>query len=315
MAHRDIYPTRFDEPSRKHLHDSSCPECSGDLRTDGGEISCQTCGLITDEHRIDHGPEWCRFEDETHNPSRTGAPLTTARHDRGLSSEIGYHKDGNGNPLSSTTRWKLARLRRHHRQARWQTKAERNLAHACGEIARLASALDLPDSIREEACMLYRRAQKDDLVRGRSIELVAAGSLYAACRCRGYPRTLEEVATVARCQKQQVALGYRVLNVELGLEAPVTGVTEWVPRLASDCDTVDRVRHRAFELARVADQNGISNGRHPAGVAAACLYLAGREFGHHHTQAELADLANISVATLRERYYELCEVDHCSSPP
>jgi len=44
--------------------------------------------LVIDEQRIDHGPEWRAYDDE--ECEQTGAPLTAARHDRGLSTEIQY---------------------------------------------------------------------------------------------------------------------------------------------------------------------------------------------------------------------------------
>ena len=71
----------------------------------------------------------------------------------------------------------------------------------------MTSALELPRVVREAASVLYRRAQRENLILGRSIEAMAAGSVYAACRCRGCLRTVEEVAAVARCSASKVRLG------------------------------------------------------------------------------------------------------------
>ena len=303
MSLRDIYEDGFDEESGKTIRANTCPECAGRLVTDGGEISCTACGLIVEEQRLDHGPEWTTFGDDT--TTRTGAPLTPARHDRGLSTEIGYGGDAKGNPLAPHKRRQIARLRREHTRARWGSTAERNLADACTEIARLTSALDLPRGVREEAALLYRRAHHAGLIQGRSIETMAAGSVYAACRCRGYPRSIAEVAAVARCREQKVQLGYRVLNTELGLEAAVVEPHDHVPGLATACAASETVRRRALDLATLAAETGLATGCNPAGVAAACLYLAGREGSAGHTQAELARLADVTPATLRARYYEL----------
>jgi transcription initiation factor TFIIB len=307
MPIRDVYENGFDEECGKTIHEDTCPECAGNLVTDGGEISCTDCGLIIEDQRLDHGPEWRSFEGDESNSRRTGAALTPARHDRGLSSEIGYGGDANGNTLSAKKRRQISRLRRQHTRARWRSKAENNLAHACGEIARMTSALELPQSITEEASTIYRAAHREGLVPGRSIETMTAGSVYAACRCRGLPRTTAEITEVARCDQEKIQLGYRVLNVELGLETKVPGVTDRIPRFASACNVSDRVHHRAVELARLAEDSGIANGRNPSGVAAACIYLAGRELGVNYTQAELAEIAEVSIQTLRSRYYELEE--------
>jgi transcription initiation factor TFIIB len=53
----------------------------------------------------------------------------------------------------------------------------------------------------------------------------------------------------------------------------------FVPRLASDLDCPDEIRHRARTLAEQAEARGVTTGVHPAGFAAACLYKAGQEQG------------------------------------
>ncbi|WP_239640693.1 transcription initiation factor IIB [Haloferax denitrificans] len=308
MSLREIYDRTFDESCGKSIDASECPECDGRLRTDGGETACEGCGLIVDQYYFDHthGPRV--FDEDPHSVPRTGGKLTPTRHDRGVSAEIGYNRDANGRTVSSKKRRQLYRLRREHRRARFESKGERNLATALGEIIRMGSALDLSWSLIEEASQLYRHAQDADLIRGRSVEMIAAGSLYATCRRRGLPRPRAEIASVARCSCDQVQTGYRALNSELGIDAQVVTARTYVTRLGSDSGLSTRVQSRAYELATTADEDGITNGRNPAGVAAACLYLAGTEHDVAPTQTELAALADVSVPTLRARYVELTEL-------
>jgi transcription initiation factor TFIIB len=47
MPIRDVYENGFDEECGKTINEDTCPECAGNLVTDGGEISCADCGLIT----------------------------------------------------------------------------------------------------------------------------------------------------------------------------------------------------------------------------------------------------------------------------
>jgi len=162
--------------------------------------SARECGLVVDEQRIDHGPEWRAFDEDERE--RTGAPLTAARrHDRGLSTEIGRRTDANGNTLSGQKRRRLARMRREQSRGRFQSKVERNLAHGLGEVRRIVSALELSEAIRDQACQLFRSAQNEDLLRGRSIEAIAAASVYRACRCNGLSRLLDEVSEMARVEE------------------------------------------------------------------------------------------------------------------
>ena len=259
MATRDIYETGFDEDVQTESNANQCPECDGRVTTNAVETVCEDCGLVIDEQRIDHRPEWRAYDDE--ECERTGAPLTSARHDRGLSTEIGHGTDAKGNELSGKKRQRLARMRREQTRGRWRSKAERNLAHGLGEVRRLASALELSDSVRDQACQLFRSAQNEDLLRGRSIEAIAAASVYGACRCNGLSRLVDDVSELARVAESRVTNAYKTLNEELGLPAEPVSSSMFVPRLASDLECPDAIRQRARTLAEQAEERGVTTGR------------------------------------------------------
>ena len=163
MGSRDIHERTFDEDVQADSSANPCPESGGHVTTNSVETVCEDCGLVLESQPIDHGPEWRSFEDDKTNSERTGAPLTPARHDRGLSTEIGYKTDGSGNTLSGSKRCQLGRLRREHNRGRWRSKAERNLGHGLSETRRVASALDLPTSIRDQACALFRTVRSSEV--------------------------------------------------------------------------------------------------------------------------------------------------------
>ncbi|WP_226023632.1 transcription initiation factor IIB [Halomicrobium salinisoli] len=298
MATRDIYETGFDEDVRTESSANQCPECDGRVTTNAVETVCEDCGLVIDEQRIDHGPEWRACDNEERK--RTGAPLTATRHDRRLSTKIGRCTDAKGNTLSGKKRRRLARMRREQTRGRWRSKAERNLAHGLSEVRRLVSALDIADSVRDQACQLFRSAQNEDLLRGRSIEAIAAASVYGACRCNGLSRLLGEVSEMARVAESRVTNAYGTLNEELGLPAQPVTPSMYVPRLASDLECPDEIRQRARQLAERAEDLGVTTGAHPAGFAAACLYRAGKKLEQLLTQAEVSEAANVSATTVRK---------------
>jgi transcription initiation factor TFIIB len=246
------------------------------------------------------------FDDEDTDKRRTGAPLTETRHDRGLSSEIGFgNTDANGNAIPSRKRRRLTRMRREHDRARWQSKADRNLATGCTEIARLVSTLDLPRTIREEASALFRDAQEAELLFGRSIEQFAAACVFAACRCAGTNRSITEVASVTSCSEQQLQDGYSHLNRKFDLQPALQRPRGFVPEIATACGLPEEARHRALERTREAESSGIANGRDPSGVAAACVYVAAQDHGWLVTQADVAEAADVAIPTLRARRDEL----------
>jgi transcription initiation factor TFIIB len=140
---------------------------------------------------------------------------------------------------------------------------------------------------------------------GRSIEAMTAASVYAACRCAGLPRLLEEVTAVAAVPHDRVQNAYTALNRELRLPAMTVGPAEYIPRLTSELDISPATRRRAADLARVMIASGATSGCKPAGIAAACLYQAGLEQGERVTQHVLADAAGITPVTLRTRWKHL----------
>lgn len=306
MATSEIYETTFDEDVQTESSANQCPECDGRVTTNAVETVCEDCGLVIDEQRIDHGPEWRAYDDEERE--RTGAPLTAARHDRGLSTEIGRGTDAKGNEISGQKRRQLARMRREQTRGRWRSKAERNLAHGLGEVRRLASALELSDSVRDQACQLFRSAQNEDLLRGRSIEAIATASVYGACRCNGLSRLVDDVSEMARVAESRVTNAYKTLNEELGLPAEPVSPSMFVPRLASDLECPDEIRQRARTLAEEAEERGVTTGVHPAGFAAACLYKAGQEQGKWVTQSDVAETGNVTPTTVRTHHETLEEL-------
>ena len=298
MASSNVYAADFDEQTGKRPPTDDCPECDGTLRTEAGETTCTDCGLILDEYRFDHrGPR--RFPEDDSQRERTGAPLTAARHDRGLSTTIGRDTDGNGNTLSQSKRRQLSRLRREHGRARWGSKAERNLGHGCTEIARITSALGFARELREQASALFRTAQDEGLLPGRAVESMAAACVYATCRIDGRPTTLDDVATVARCACSRVANAYMVLNRELDLPTPPRRPRAFVPGLASAVDLPADTERLAQRIAERAFEATLSTGANPAGFAAACIAVAAADHGAAVQQIALADAADVAPATVR----------------
>ena len=290
-----------------------CPECAGNLIVDEerGETVCADCGLVVSEDEIDPGPEWRAFDArEKDEKSRVGAPTTKMMHDKGLSTNIGWQdKDAYGNALSSRQREKMQRLRTWNERFRTRDSKERNLKQALGEIDRMASALGLPENVRETASVIYRRALDENLLPGRSIEGVSTAALYAAARKAGTPRSLDELTRVSRVDKDEIARTYRYVVRELNLEIKPADPESYVPRFASDLQLSEEVERRARSLLSTAKEQGVHSGKSPVGLAAAAVYAASLLTNEKVTQSEVSEVANISEVTIRNRYHELLEAE------
>ena len=300
------------EKKAENQTETTCPECGGRQLThdrERAELVCQSCGLVIDDEFIDRGPEWRAFDSiQQQKRARTGAPMTPTIHDKGLSTMIDWrNKDSYGRSISSKNRAQLYRLRKWQRRIRVSNATERNLAFALSELDRMASALGLPRNIRETSALIYRDAVDKNLIRGRSIEGVAASTLYAACRQCSVPRTLDEIAEVSRVSRKEIGRTYRFVARKLGLRLLPTSPMDYVPRFCSGLTLQGEIQSRTIEILRQAAERELTSGRGPTGVAAAAIYVACILGGERRTQREVAVVAGVTEVTIRNRYKELAE--------
>ena len=287
-----------------------CPECgSNHLSKDysRAELVCRNCGLVLDEDIIDHGPEWRAFDsDQREKRARVGAPMTYTIHDKGLSTMIGWkNRDSYGKSIPTRNKAQLYRLRKWQRRIRISDATERSIAFALSELDRMASKMGLPRTVRETAAMVYRKAAKRNLVRGRSIEGVATASLYAACRQCHVPRTLDEISSVAHISRKEIGRTYRYVSRELRLKLLPTSPEDYISRFCSELKLSGDVRAKTVEILREAAHRELTSGRGPTGMAAASLYIASVLCGERRTQHEVADVAGVTEVTIRNRYKEI----------
>jgi transcription initiation factor TFIIB len=311
VQHDDADESERTTSSERETPRETCPECGGRLADDPehGERACVECGLIVDVEEIDRGAEWTAYTaEERDEKSRVGSPTTPTMHDKGLSTEIDWRdQDARGNQLSARQRQKMSRLRMWHSRSQTEGAQDRNLRHGLGEIDRMASALGLPQSVRETASVIFRRVIADNLLIGRSIEGVSGAALYAAMRQSEPVRSLDEIAAVARIDKQTIARAYRYIGRELSLESEPPDPKDHLPRFCSQLNLSTETEHASRELLETAvevEENYLS-GKNPVGLAAAAVYAGGLLSNEKVTQGAVSDATNISEVTIRNRYQEL----------
>lgn len=284
-----------------------CPECAGQnlfVNKEKGEIICRDCGLVVEEKMVDFDQEWREFDgDEAEKKRRAGAPMTYTQYDQGLGTEVGRKSDLYG--LDSDDKNKFFRLRKW--QYRISTAIERNLKLALAELKRVSSYLKLPKSVEEESARIYTLAVQRGLVRGRSMESVVAGALYAACRRHEVPRTLDELSESSGIEKKEIGRTYRFITRELGISILPSNPADYIPRFASALKLTAETQSKSIEIIEHAQRVELTSGRGPTGIAAAGLYVAALINGEKRTQREVADVAGVTEVTIRNRYKELLE--------
>ncbi len=293
------------------IENNNCIECGKSIFFDEnrGLLVCEECGLVHSEKHIDQGPEWRAFDaDQKKKRTRTGAPMTYMIHDKGLSTMIDWkNRDIFGKEIPAKLRGQIYRLRKWQSRIRVSDATERNLTFALSELDRMASNLDLQKNLRECSAKIYRDAVEAHLIRGRSIEGVAAASLYAACRMYKVPRTLNEIADVARVNKKEIGRSFRFISNELELNLNPTKPIDFLTRFISELKLSTRCQKMAKAIIRMAEERGLTSGRGPTGVCAAAIYAASILTKERRTQRKIALITGVTEVTVRNRFSELIE--------
>jgi transcription initiation factor TFIIB len=269
-----------------------CPECgSKNIITDSrhAELYCADCGIVITENIVDLGPEWRSYDEEQASKRiRTGPPMSYRIHDKGL-----------GTPTPGLP----ARTRRLRGIS--IDSSDKTLAFALVEIDRMACALGLPNNIKEAASVLYRRAMKRGLIKGRSIEELVSAMIYITCRQYGVPRTLKEIAEVSRSPLKKIRRAYIFLLRKLEIKLAPADPARYIPRFCSKLGLSAEIRERAMLILKDDEGTGMAKGWGPIGTAAAAIYIATVLSGEYRTEKEIAKVAGTTEITIRDRYKEL----------
>ncbi len=283
-----------------------CPECGSiDLYHDEqrGEIICNNCGLVVEEKMVDTGQDSHAQFDKSEKKGRGGAPISMQKFDKGLTTNVGE--------ISDIYKLEAGQTRKYLRLKKWQervsTSIERNLRLAMAELRRVASFLNLPNVVRDEASRIYNFVLQRGLVRGRSMESVIAACIYAACRSYNIPRTLDEISAASDVERKEIGRTYRFIMRKLDIKVAPSSPKDYISRFSSVLNLSPKTQQEALKVLKKADTSELTSGRGPAGIAAAALYVAALMNDEKKTQREVADVAGITEVTIRNRYKELIE--------
>jgi transcription initiation factor TFIIB len=276
---------------------------------ESAEIVCMGCGYVVIANLTDQGPEWRAFDSEQlEKRARAGAPTTFTIHDKGLSTTIDWHdRDVHGQRLPQGQKAQIYRLRKWQRRIRVSDATERNLAFALSEISKISNNLNLPKNVIETASVIYRKAVKERLIRGRTIQGVTSAAIYVACRQCGVARTLEDISQVSPINKKEVGRSYRFLVKELNYFIKPVKAGLYITKLCNQLTLQGNVEEIAHKILFAASDLRLTSGRGPTGIAAAVSYIASILTGERKTQREIAEIAQVTEVTIRNRYKELVE--------
>jgi transcription initiation factor TFIIB len=94
---------------------------------------------------------------------------------------------------------------------------------------------------------------------------------------------------------------------ELGTFVPPSTSRHYAARFSNKLIISGRAEGIAIKILETAKKIKLTSGRGPTGIAAAATYVATVLTNERKTQREIAEIANVTEVTIRNRYKELLE--------
>jgi transcription initiation factor TFIIB len=290
----------------KSISAERCSECGSSLLlhdSDNAEVVCGKCGFVLTSIVTDRGPEWRAFtHEEREKKVRVGAPQTLMLHDKGLATKIDWRDISGFDPERKA---QFNRIRHWQQRSRVSSCKERNLAIALSEINRVSEALGLPKNIAETSAILYRKAINEGVTRGRSIRGIANACTYLACRQNKLIRTITEVSKASNISRKVIASNYRFLIKKLKIFVPPMRSNQHINKLSNQIGFTGMTEGVAHKILMGAKKEKLTSGRGPKSIGAAACYIASILTGERKTQREIAEAADLTEVTIRNRYKEM----------
>lgn len=269
----------------------ACPECEGTRLTkfyeEAGSV-CMDCGFVATSNIANH---------------------TAERNSGGKGREKLNACDGES-PIGVTDlhvnhRVKNRLLEVWRRTARVSDQTEKNLVLALSEMTKIGGILSLPQCVLEKAATTYKMIVKKDCVRAGNIRTLSIATVYLACKQCDFPCTLNDVAIASNTSRRKIGRSYRFIVKELGSFIQPTKPKNYLPRFLDRLAVSEKTRTTIGKILNAADEINVLCGRNPMSIVAAATYIASLVTGEKKTQREIAEIAHVTEATIRNRYKEL----------
>jgi len=259
-------------------------------------------GEVLAEHLAVTSPEWRAYNyDEWLRRSRTGSAHTYKVHDHGLSTDIDLSR------RRYREHSKMVRLRYIHKKMR-VSKKDKKLVEALATMNRICAILRTPEVVKETAGLLIRRIFDTLTVKKNKINAYVAASIVIALRKHGIPVRHIEVLKLLNVSSDEYWRVRAEISLALGNKAiALIDPRRYIPGIAAKLGLSQDVQLLASKIVDVLKRRGFTEGKDPVGIAAASIYIASIIMNEKRTQKEVAEAAQVTEVTIRNRYRDIID--------
>ncbi|MEM2301934.1 MAG: transcription initiation factor IIB family protein [Sulfolobales archaeon] len=193
----------------------------------------------------------------------------------------------------------------------------RNLRTFLGEVRNIVTRLGLPARYVDEARKLYLDLKKADVLpKGIAIKTIAA-SIVAYMAKRDGIADLRDVANTLRDERsrfpaKEIYGVYKRIAMFLGVPRGIN-TEKMISLISSRLSLPLYIENKAKEIYRRASEIGITSGKSPRVIAAACIYIASRIANYEISKNSIAKTCGITDTSIRIRSADIAlkiGIDH-----
>lgn len=272
-----------------------------------GTLICEDTGEIIDEDSIDQSPEWRAFtHDEWRRRAHAGFISQTV-HDVGLTTDIDT-KEINSTIYSYRKTAQMLKLRYLNKKIR-VNRHERKIVEALTNLNHICALLEIPEQVKETAAIILKKIFYSIQPKRDDIKTLAVVSLVIASRKHRLPLRAKQLLQEFNIDEDK----YWKLLSEVYMKTEVNGFKSYsdprifVPSIISNLKLSQKVHMLASKIIEMLKSHGLTEGKDPAGIAAATVYISSIVLDEKKTQKEVAKAANVTEVTIRNRYRDIMD--------
>jgi transcription initiation factor TFIIB len=251
-----------------------------------GQIVCRKCGLILAEQQFDS--EWS-LPREILKREFISPAITTS-----FTSLNPKPSDQIPTTLTRALKWS--------RNTSW---LEKKITLGLIDQKISCEKLNLSNSVREQAAVLYRRAVQLAEFHGAHYILLAYVTLYYICRTQQVPLNWEDLLIDTPYTKSGGIKYFSILINRLHLKRPAVNPTLLLSKIVAKMRLETIVEEKTRDIIQRYSQVVNTSGVDPRGIMGAGLFLACQQFHIIYSQGTIAKQLNITEGTIRNRVREI----------
>ena len=263
-----------------------------------GLMTCVSCGRSEWEY-VSNEPEWNgNADDDGPDMCRVGAPVNTTLYSAAWGCSTIITTRG-----ASFATKRMSRINFHNSM----NHKDRSLHHAYEDLDRIGrGVLNLPESVMNQAKVMYRRFNEEKLTRGAVRVGIKAHCILRACSDANISRTTQEIADAFQIPVRDISRTADLFRETVPEKATsVTKPSDLVARLFNEVSCVPeaergRVRQKVIQACRDQEQNIRLMGKTPKGVVSAVLFVTLSTLGFEVDKEEIRRICDVSMPTLNK---------------